>query len=135
VAGGGGGREGGPLDEVFFFKIKYRKFISEFDLKLDKETITTLGELSFVEVGTDVVVVAGVVAGLARSSKDSWTARGATGEDSSPLLFSFSSSTMMTAPGTLSVILDEACMAAFSVCGVRVTDDLTIVPSKQTQEI
>jgi len=96
--------------------------------------ITTLGELSFVEVGTDVVVVAGVVAGLARSSKDSWTARGATGEDNSPLLFSFSSSTMMTAPGTLSVILDEAWMAAFSVCGVRVTDDLTIVPSKQTQE-
>lgn len=117
------------------FKIKYRKFISESELKLDKETITTLGELSFVEVGTDVVVVAGVVAGLARSSKDSWTARGATGEDSSPLLFSFSSSTMMTAPGTLSVILDEAWMAAFSVCGVRVTDDLTIVPSKQTQEI
>ena len=69
-----------------------------------QKIITTLRELSFVEVGTDVAVVAG----LARSSKDSWTARGATGEDISPLLFSFSSSTMMTAPGTLSVILDEA---------------------------
>lgn len=44
------------------------------------------------------------------------------------LLFSFSSSDtppmMMVAPGTLSAIFDEACKAAFSVCGSRVTDDL-----------
>lgn len=72
------------------------------------EIVTTLGELSFVEVGTDVVVLAGVVAGLALSSKDSWTASGATVGDNSPLLFSFSSSTIMTAPGTLSAIFDEA---------------------------
>lgn len=83
--------------------------------------ITTLGELSF--VGTDVVVVAVVKAGLARSSSDSWTARGATDVDST-LLFSFSSSIMMTAPGTLSVIFDDGCIVAFSICGVRVTDDL-----------
>lgn len=44
------------------------------------------------------------------------------------VLFSFSSSEtppmMMVAPGTLSAIFDEACKAAFSVCGSRVTDDL-----------
>lgn len=44
------------------------------------------------------------------------------------VLFSFSSSDtppmMMVAPGTLSAIFDEACKAAFSVCGSRVTDDL-----------
>ena len=98
--------------------------------------VTTLWELSFVAIGTDVVVAVVVVAavvkaGLARSSKDSWTARGATwdDEDISTLLFSFSSSTMMTAPGTLSAILDEAWIAAFSVWGVRVTEDLTIDPS------
>lgn len=77
--------------------------------------VTTLGELSFVIVGTDVVVAVVVKAGLARSSKDSWTARGATDEDISTLLFSFSSSTIMTAPGTLSAILDDAWIAAFSV--------------------
>lgn len=88
--------------------------------------VTTLGGLSFVVVGTDVVVAVVTVA-FPRSSNDSWTARGATDDEISTLLFSFSSSTMpvmITAPGTLSTFFDEAWIAAFSICGVRVTDDL-----------
>ena len=62
-----------------------------------------------------------------RSSSDSGTASGALGEGTSVTLFSFSSSgrpLAITAPGTLSAILADAWMPAFSDCGSRVIDDL-----------
>ena len=100
-------------------------------------SLATVGAvISFgcVAVWTDWFVA--VDEGLARSSRDSGTASGAVMGgvgDPTVVLFSFSSSAtpaiVGVAPGTLSVYLDEACKAAFSCCGERVTDDLQLMHS------